>query len=61
MNQICFKQKLIGYIPRLDMNKINHKLDRLIEIKPSNIVKEGRKIIHFTVNLTFKYEDKTNE
>jgi hypothetical protein len=61
MNQICFKQKLIGYIPRLDMNKINHKLDRLIEIKPSNIVREGRKVIHFSVNITFKTEDKTNE
>lgn len=61
MNQICFKKKLIGYIPRLDMNKINHKIDRLIEIKPSNIVREGRKVIHFSVNITFKTEDKTNE
>jgi len=61
MNQVCFRQKLIGFIPRLDMNKINHKLDRLVEITPSSIVKEGRKTIHFTVNLKFKLEDKTNE
>lgn len=61
MNQICYKQKLIGYIPRLDMNKINHKLDQLVEITPSNILKEGRKIIHFSVNLKFRLEDKTNE
>lgn len=61
MNQICYKQKLIGYIPRLDMNKINHKLDRLVVITPSNIIKDGRKIIHFSINLKFKYEDKTNE
>jgi hypothetical protein len=61
MNQVCFKQKLIGFIPRLDMNKIIHKLDRLVEITPSSIVKEGNKTIHFTINLKFKLEDKTNE
>lgn len=61
MNQVCFRQKLIGFIPRLDMNKINHKLDRLVEITPSSIVKEGHKTIHFTVSLKFKLEDKTNE
>ncbi|MDP3445445.1 MAG: hypothetical protein Q8T08_21510, partial [Ignavibacteria bacterium] len=61
MNQVSFRQKLIGFVPRLDMNKINHKLDRLVEITPSSIVKEGRKTIHFTVNLKFKSEDKINE
>jgi len=61
MSQVTYKQKLIGYIPRLDMNKVNDKLDRLIDITPATVVRDGRKIEHFSVNLKFKLKEETYE
>lgn len=61
MTQVMFKQKLIGYIPRLDMNKVNDKLDRLVDITPATVVRDGRKIEHFSVNLKFKLKEEAHE
>lgn len=61
MTQVTFKQKFIGYISRLDMNKISHKLDQLIEVYPSNIIKDGHKIAHFSINLKFKLKEEVYE
>jgi hypothetical protein len=61
MTQVMYKQKLIGYIPRLDMNKVNDKLDRLIDVTPSTVVRDGRKIEHFSVNLKFKLKEEAHE
>lgn len=61
MTQVTYKQKLIGYIPRLDMNKVNDKLDRLIDITPATIVRDGRRIEHFSVNLKFKLKEGAHE
>ncbi|HET6786248.1 MAG TPA: hypothetical protein VFH18_09525 [Erysipelotrichaceae bacterium] len=61
MTQVMFKQKLIGYIPRLDMNKVNDKLDQLIDVTPATVVRDGRKIEHFSVNLKFKLKEEAHE
>lgn len=57
MTQVLYKQKLIGYVSRLDMNKIHERLNDLISITPSNMIKDGRKIVHFSINLKFKQKD----
>lgn len=57
MTQVVYKQKLIGYVSRLDMNKIHERLNDLISITPSNMIKDGRKIVHFSINLKFKQKD----
>ena len=54
MTQVTYKQRLIGYISRLDMNKVNDRLNSLVSVTPSNIIKDGRKIVHFSVNLKIK-------
>lgn len=54
MTQVTYKQRLIGYISRLDMNKVNDRLNSLVSVTPSNIIKDGRKIVHFSVNLKLK-------
>jgi len=61
MTQVMYKQKLIGYIPRLDMNKVNDKLDQLIDITPATVVRDGRKIEHFSINLKFKLKEEAHE
>lgn len=61
MTQVTFKQKFIGYISRLDMNKISHKLDQIIEVYPANIIKDGHKIAHFSINLKFKLKEEVHE
>jgi len=61
MTQVMYKQKLIGYISRLDMNKIHDRLSELVSITPSNIIKDGRKVVHFSINLKFKQKDKIHE
>lgn len=58
MTQVTYKQKLIGYLSRLDMNKISDKFDRLMEVYPSNSIREGHKIVHFSINLKFRIEEK---
>lgn len=61
MTQVNYKQKLIGYISRLDMNKVQDRLDELMSVTPSNIIKDGRKIVHFSVNLKFKQKEIKHE
>lgn len=61
MMQVIYKNKVIGFISRLDMNKINDRLNQLVSVTPSNIVKEGKKIVYFSVNLKFKLKDQTHE
>ena len=54
MTQVMYNKKLIGYVSRLDMNKIQDRLNELVSITPSNMIKEGHKIVHFSINLKFK-------
>lgn len=61
MTQVLYHKKLIGYISRLDMNKVNDRLNNIVSITPSNIIKEGHKIVHFSVNLKLKQKDNENE
>lgn len=61
MTQVTYKNKLIGYVSRLDMNKVNNRLDTLVSVNPSNIIKEGHKIVHFSINLKFKQKDHKHE
>lgn len=57
MTQVLYNKKLIGYVSRLDMNKIQDRLNELVSITPSNMIKEGHKIVHFSINLKFKQKD----
>ena len=57
MTQVMYNKKLIGYVSRLDMNKIQDRLNELVSITPSNMIKEGHKIVHFSINLKFKQKD----
>ncbi len=61
MTQVTFNNKIIGYLSRLDMNKISHKLDLLVEITTATQIKDGRKTKHFSINLKFKLKDNSNE
>ena len=61
MTQVLYHKKLIGYISRLDMNKVNDRLNNIVSITPSNIIKEGHKIVHFSVNLKLKQKVNENE
>ena len=61
MTQVTYKNKLIGYVSRLDMNKVTDRLSELVSVYPSNIIKEGHKIVHFSINLKFKQKDHKHE
>ncbi len=61
MTQVTYKNKLIGYVSRLDMNKVNDRLNTLVRVYPSNIIKEGHKIVHFSINLKLKQRDNKHE
>ncbi len=54
MTQVLYNKKLIGYISRLDINKVNDRMNDLRSVNPCNIVRDGRKIAYFSVNLKFK-------
>lgn len=61
MTQVTYKNKLIGYVSRLDMNKVNDRLNTLVRVYPANIIKEGHKIVHFSINLKLKQKDNKHE
>lgn len=61
MTQVTYNNKLIGYVSRLDMNKVTDRLSELVSVYPSNIIKEGHKIVHFSINLKFKQKDHKHE
>ena len=61
MTQVTYKNKLIGYVSRLDMNKVNDRLNELVSVYPSNIIKENHKIVHFSINLKFKLKENKHE
>lgn len=58
MTQVLYNKKLIGYISRLDINKVNDRMNDLRSVNPCNIVKDGRKIAYFSVNLKFKQREQ---
>lgn len=58
--QITHRDKVIGYVSRLEMNHLNKSLDQLIRVTPGDIVTDGRKVIRFSVQLHFKDEEKQN-
>ena len=58
--QVTHRDKVIGYVSRLEMSHLNKSLDQLIRVTPGDIVTDGRKVIRFSVQLYFKDEEKQN-
>lgn len=56
--QVTYQDKVIGYVSRLEMNHLNKGLDQLLRVTPGDIVTDGRKVIHFSVQLHFQDEEK---
>ena len=52
--QVSYKDKVIGYVSRLEMNHLNKSLDQLLRVTPGDIVTDGRKIVNFSIQLHFQ-------
>lgn len=52
--QVLYQKKVIGYLSKLDYNRIQHKLPNLYKITLSTKVYDKQKIVSVTLRLSFK-------
>ena len=52
--QVSYKDKVIGYVSRLEMNHLNKSLDQLLRVTPGDIITDGRKVVNFSIQLHFQ-------
>ena len=56
--QVSYKDKVIGYVSRLEMNHLNKSLDQLLRVTPGDIITDGRKVVNFSIQLHFQDDPK---
>lgn len=52
--QVSYKDKVIGYVSRLEMNHLDKRLDQLLRVTPGDIITNGRKVVNFSIQLHFQ-------